>query len=541
MKTKFAFGLVITFVVLVFFTNCPNSNDSSGDQDSDPGVEYSKEFWGEWIGIKYGNNVSSDGSTAPWYITSNAVYAQFPGSATMHDYTDRVTMLKLGENCIKATYNNSGASAKGTWILHPKRIAAASFLGNIAVLSTAMQSQNYSQISRSLGLGGMGMTVENLKDAAQKMRTTTDEDGNFSFDDTIPGDTYGVTADGKTVNITPHVDGEDIGTITITDGLNFKAHIKPSADIMLANGTDYSRSIEIRNIGTQAASGCNYKITGEDGESCSGILGTLAPGAAKTINLSVRCTTIAAEKRFKKYSVVITDPINNKTWNDSISLLFYKSVITLTVMSDYSTRVSGSNYGTHKFVGGVIISPERTSYYFKTKTGVYTISGAETITLPKLKGNYLIAVPSGYTETVYAIDMSIFSTHLAETSFVSQAANFTDTGNFEPNNTEENAKTVFSPIISYLHSGDLDYYKVRVEYSQMKQVCHVGNSLSKWNFSGIYLRTASLNFCDLLRENLKIASRNSPKELKYLFTNTFFFKKPQYRSIKLRFGEYPGK
>lgn len=89
-------------------------------------------------------------------------------------------------------------------------------------------------------------------------------------------------------------------------------------------------------------------------------------------------------------------------------------------------------------------------------------SSIKTITIPRLKGNYFVSVAKAANETVYGIDMSIFSTHLTESSFLSQAASFIDTGNFEPNNAEGEAKQAFSPIISYLHTGDVDYYIVTV-------------------------------------------------------------------------------
>jgi hypothetical protein len=441
MKTKLIVFLLVVFAALIL-ADCSTDAEDDSDPDLGESVKFTKEFWGEWIGIHKGG----ESITAPWYITSNRIFAKFPGSGSLHNYTDRVRISESSLNTIEAIYDNSGYSANGTWMLYPKRTANASFSGNIAGLPSISRAIN--------GVGGIQIVIENLNDAAQTTTTTTDENGKFSTDNAIPGDTYDVTADGETVKITPNADGEDIGTITVASGLNFKAYVTPSADIMLAGGTNYPCSIEIKNIGTQGASACTYQITGEGSESYSGILGTIASGATKKIDISARCNTITDEKKFKKYNIRITDPIANKTWNDSVSLLFYKSVITLTVMTEKD------QYGNNKYVAGVIISPERTSYDFKA---LFQNRGKTTITIPKLKGDYLIAAAGHEREPVYAIDMSVFSTHLSQESFLAQVTGFTDTGNYEPNNAEGSAKTISAPIISYLHTGDLDYYIVHVE------------------------------------------------------------------------------
>jgi hypothetical protein len=228
---------------------------------------------------------------------------------------------------------------------------------------------------------------------------------------------------------------------------------------MLAKGTNYSCKIKIKNIGSETAIACNYQITGEDGESYSGIVGSVAPGKTKEINFSAKCGVITVEKRFKRYNVVITDPISNKTWNDSVSLLFYQDTITLTIMSDFKN--SNHVYG-HNLVRGAIISPERISYLFETEYRV-TRDSAKTINVPRLSGNYLIAVAYDPQETIYAMDMSIFPAHLNERDFLSQIPDFADTGNYEPNDKEETAQIIDRPIISYLHNGDIDYYLVSVD------------------------------------------------------------------------------
>jgi hypothetical protein len=129
-------------------------------------------------------------------------------------------------------------------------------------------------------------------------------------------------------------------------------------------------------------------------------------------------------------------------------------------MSDFID--TSPNYGIHVHVQGIIVSPERISYPFAT-VSMATNNSAATIIVPRLKGNYIIAIAAASAETIYAIDMSVFSTHLTESTFLSRISSFTDTGNYEPNDNEAAAKNISQPIISYFHTDDVDYYLVRVD------------------------------------------------------------------------------
>ena len=452
--------------VLVLFTSCSVFDDPEDENgvNSDTPL-FTSDLWGEWYAVE-----TEGWGAVPYpsfYFTKDKIiqirgnnisgyYIDYDGKNGIEGRAEQVKEVKrISANVISLKIDR-GQAPINSYLLYPKRIPSARFTGRIAAFDQSRAMQR----AVAGGQGWIQVVVDDLNNGTTET-TTTDGDGNFTVDEVIPGDTYGVTPEGGvTVEITPQADGDNIGTVTLSDGLNFKASIEPSKDIMLANGTSYSRRIQIRNVGTQTAVACNYQITPEGGTPVSGIIGTLAPGASATVNVSVNCGTISEEKIFKKYTITVNDTINNKTWDDSVSFLFYKSTITLTVMSDFSP--STPNYGVHNLVQGLIISPEKTSYFFKTENTAMQNS-SKTITLPRLRGNYLIAVVTSSRETVYGIDMNIFSTHLNETEFISQASSFTDTGRFEPNNIEEDAKQVSAPIIAYLHTGDVDYYIVTVD------------------------------------------------------------------------------
>jgi hypothetical protein len=440
-------SIVFAALVGVFLSSCPNQN-------SDPintSPRYSNDLWGEWWGLRKG----SDGSSiSTWYISSNKVEAKKPGAASYFDYTKYVALTKESENVIRIV-----ESGKDTYMLYPKRTAKGSFSGNISSMNGSQQNHQSRLLARSAGWADELINIINKNDQNQRQSTKTDGNGDFTAGGAVPGDTYIVTADGKSVEVTPQENGDNVGTITITNGLNFKASGLSTTEIMLSGGTSYNCTISIKNIGTVSASACTYQITGDEGESFDGIIGSIAPGAKKDINLLLSCGTFQEEKRFKKLNVVVVDTINNKSWNDSVSFQFYKGTITFTVMGDYKSGFSDAG------VRGIVISPENKSYILSSYAQLLTsgIKVTSPLTVPRLTGTYIVGVVATSRETIYGIDSSIFSTHMSRTEFLNQAASFIATGNYEPNNTESGAKLISSPIISYFHTGDMDYYLVRIE------------------------------------------------------------------------------
>jgi hypothetical protein len=396
-------------------------------------------MWGKWNFVEV-RGYESD-RTAWWYITSEKIFWCAPSGSKI-DYTREASVVKESENVIKLNTRSE------TFWLYPKSRPNAGFSGNIVNL-TADPSASISNgfpISRAaIGFGNIQTVISNLNDAAQTSTAKTDENGNFTAYDIIPGDTYSVTVENNTVEVTPSDDGVNIGTITLTDGLNFKVSGTSNSKLMLADGTTYTCTLSVKNIGTVTATACSYQITGDEGESYDGILGSIAPGKAGVINISnLKCGVITTEKKFKTLHIVINDPINHKTWNDSVSFLFYKSTITLTAFK------KGQG------ISGVIIDPDGISYCFGLRAD-------NQIIVPRLHGDYLIAITGSQGENVYGIDISIFSSHVTQTQFNSESATFTETGSYEPNNTEGSAKLITAPVMSYFHEGDLDYYLINVE------------------------------------------------------------------------------
>jgi hypothetical protein len=173
----------------------------------------------------------------------------------------------------------------------------------------------------------------------------------------------------------------------------------------------------------------------------SPILGTIEPGKKKTIPITVKCVFVSGEFEYKAIAVAVTDQINKKTWNDSVSLKFNRSQVTF-----YTT----SNRG----ISGVVIVLSGKAYAFKTSynSGIYSTK----VTVPQYSKDFLVVFSrvTADTEAVYSLGTNV----TADSNF----SGFADVGNYELNNTENTATALKlgNKIMSYLHKNDIDYYKV---------------------------------------------------------------------------------
>jgi hypothetical protein len=332
-------------------------------------------------------------------------------------------------------------------------------------------------------MGRIQAIVDNLKDAAQSQTVTTDDDGRFTVSGVIPGDKYEVSAGGQAVVVTPE-DGEDIGTITITTGLNFKVSAVAYDDYGDAGyryaGNPIDVFIFITNTGTEDAIAATYQLSFDSGlsstSSTTGILGTIEPGQTKTLRLDLRCdaNSIQGYSAFKTINVRIADPIRNKGWNDSVSLKFYKKEVSLVIIPDLKENIRDP-YTTVYPLYGVFTTPYRVfqfgpeypDYCHDSASSHYMSKG---FSFPMMDGNYTLVFggAGANTEMIYSFGiikgkkMSYYS--LSGSYTYDFYSSFIDVARFEPNDTEQTATPVTGGrTYAYLHKGDIDYYKFRLQ------------------------------------------------------------------------------
>jgi hypothetical protein len=222
-----------------------NPSDPTNDPTNPVNHRYNQEYWGEWIGIQ-GETVSIGSQSLTgrtWYISANQILIDGRTSSSYGSILNNLKFSKLSENVVKV--NASGPYERSVIYLYASRVKNASFSGSVVSLDTVMQS------FRAIGgLGNIQVTITNLTNAADTSKPVTDTNGDFIANDMIAGDTYTVSVDSQTTGVsqtaevTPSVNGDNVGQITITNGVNFKTTVVPrttGTDMMrlYADGTEY--------------------------------------------------------------------------------------------------------------------------------------------------------------------------------------------------------------------------------------------------------------------------------------------------------------
>jgi uncharacterized repeat protein (TIGR01451 family) len=406
--------------------------------------------------------------------------------------------IKTGETRYINIRNGSGLTrvsdrviTDGKTLLYPVRIANAHFTGKITGFSQTAQVANRAVAG---GKGWITVVLNDL-DSGKTTTTTTDEDGDFTAEEVILGDDYVVTPErGTPTTVTPIVDGEDIGTITVVDPWesNFKASINASFTQKYYAEDHHSFTITVTNTGTVDATAATYKLTMDDGVSLvngndEGLLGTIEPNRTKNIDVQVKCSESSIRDYFalKTIGVQIDDQINQRTWNDSVSLRFHKkeSVSMIVAVPSNGTGYTYDPYSHNPYtqLNGVLVAPNGQVYRFSinARRSASDLEGSKSLVYeyaeielpPVLNGNFLLVFcgADANTETPYFVrfvDTNVVrSYNYVDVEDVEALNNFMDVARYEPNNTEQTATVPDgNSFFGYLHKDDFDYYKFRLSY-----------------------------------------------------------------------------
>lgn len=437
MRVPFAI-ILLAFYSCSFFGSLLGSDFTGNDDtnhDTNYSTNYDKQFWGEWTRMDTGDS---------WYIDNHKITKN--KNASDSSQITGVSLSRQSGRVIEVT--DSGKK----YYLYASRTANTRFSGSVANLTGI----NPSVQARAAGwLHDAAVKITNANNGAETT-TTTDNTGKFTVSGAIAGDDYKIEVAGETITVTPSADGDNIGTITVAEGLNFKTGITSSHDTqrLYANWVEaYDVILNLNNVGDIDCTAARYDLT-FDGDltvtsgDTTGILRTIEPGKSREIPISLKCAEITDEHEFKTIGIRITDSLTGRVWNDSVSLKFNKAPIIFIIKAE-------------SVVQGVIISPSNKAYHFRTDpAGDYGESSLEcsaAVAVPWSRDNYLIVFSGATadTETVYS-----FGINIPETSH--NWNQFLDVMNYEPNNNEETAASINGnqKIISYLHKNDIDYYQV---------------------------------------------------------------------------------
>jgi hypothetical protein len=469
MKTKVLSIFIITcFVLLQISCDLFSGNDGSNEEST---IRIEKAYWGEWLIVKSSttNNVGEGVSISEDKI--EIIHRNYDYTYTITMLPEEISLGRRDEICPSMIQLDHSASKYFLLLPIKADTPTVSFTGRVVSPEGSFQSVMSRAVS---GIGGIQVIIDNLSDTdSLPVTVETDTDGNFLMEEATPGDTYEVSAEDQTTDFTPIADGDDMGTITITSGVNFKINRNNNYNYECYANENTGISLSIKNIGSTISQGTIYTITTEDGlilnSSAYGVLGTIDPGEDKYLAITVKCNSFSgSDLIWKKIFIEINDPINNKTWNDSVSIPFYR---TKPLPVKYTTINLGRDRVNGPPVFLTIIAPNGKiftgyhSLWYETNWIYYAASD-----IPIMPGEYTLIVTNDGNEKegMYAIVIG----DTIQSSFMSDYPNFpqiptsptaADITRYKPNHTATEAPKVTLPIIAYSLRNHIDFFKINFE------------------------------------------------------------------------------
>ncbi|MCL2155094.1 MAG: hypothetical protein FWH53_05465 [Leptospirales bacterium] len=443
---------VFIFVSMLLFSACGGGGGGGGGSSNDPikvpptetdvedgSASFDKYYWGEWIRMDTGD---------AWFFTSKSIKvngSNFTGDVELSPQSDRVIEVTAPDGQFKRKY-----------YLYASRRANSSFSGRIVGIdSISAKGFSIKNFFTKASVGSIKPPRIINPDFEMDVELPIDSGGNIEASGIVPGEAYEIHVDDQITTVYPQVPDDNIGTITVAEGVNFKTTISVSGgmDRLYANLNTYEVRIYIKNTGTVDCTAATYSIELDPGlsttnsSSLSGRFNrTIRPTEDEAISLSLSCEAIQkeVEYEFKKINITINDTIYGRSWNDSVSIKFNKAPVDFNIRSEFP-------------VAGVIITPNGKAYSFKTGY-LYSSNALATLTMPWSTEDYFVVFSgaTATTESVYSLGINV----IPDTKY----SGFLDLGNYEPNNTEDTATHVDmkDEIMSYLHGGDIDYFRIKL-------------------------------------------------------------------------------
>jgi hypothetical protein len=436
MKRRLSAKILLILIIAFLFVTC--GGDFNGTLHDIP--LFPKELWGEWIRMDTGE---------AWYFAGN--YRMIGNDDY---YIDPVNMERQSQNVIKVTEGTG--TGKTEYYLYASRVRNSAFEA-LAVRDDGARSLSSRVVNVPKGIDAV---VEAVKNGADRQTVKTDNDGKIEAENIIVGDDYKVTIEGYEFTVTPNTDGDNVGTLTLTSGVNIKTSIAPqslSTDLMrLFSGESYDLAIKFTNIGETVCAAMEYRLTLPPGLEITananspsrlteGDVRSIMPGQTREVNVTIRCGSISEDFEFKDI-IIDTKDLDEKTWTDSVSLKVNKESVTFNVQSDEA-------------INGVVIVPNGKAYHFRTsgEGGLYSAD----VTVPKYPKDYLIVFSGASADTE------------AKYSFAADrvpASNFNDysitaLNKYWPNGSEEQASLINhdQDVMAYLRMNQANFYKIKFE------------------------------------------------------------------------------
>ena len=468
---KSLFILIICFIFS--FTGCIFNTDDPGNNGGSK-ASISKEYWGAWIQMDTGTE---------YYIDGSCIYESSSSSKKYYKVQDGISGYSLeSENILK----------KGNLRFFRKGGASRDFSIQISGFADNY-SRSASARAASSGKQGIKGRRENRNNSSDTETSTSDEQGKTSFTDAVADDPQTITIeDVSSTTVIPEYDGQDMGTIPIVEkGMyGFKTTYSIDSDAQgFCYGNlikTYTLTLKLNNIGDVTCSTSVYSISCEDPNltflsgNLSGNFSSIEPKKSKRLTFSINYSYLDKEYIDVPIKISITDSKYLRTWNDTVTLRFYKGKV--------SFKINSRNFDSNSSatLNGFFIYPDGRSKRFTVSAGKIT-----TVTIPWSEKNYILAF-SGATannEMAYSFGFAK-TTSLAD---ISGLWSINDINAYESNNTVSSAYKIndlSTPIKAYLYDGDIDFYiinnsKIEVGFEPTSMISYAVKEFANGNDDGI--------------------------------------------------------
>jgi len=445
METKLLLNYLKILIVILFFSckfadpesgtlsdknpNTDNNGNNSGTGVLNEVYLFPKDIWGEWIRMDTGDI---------WYFANN--YRTVGNSVFITD----IVWSRQSPNVIRVDGNTP-------YFLYASRVRTSKFDA-----SAVSDSSSRVAISRAVNVPkGTNAIIKAIKNGVDKQTVEIGDNGEIEAENIIAGDDYIVTIENQEFTVTPNTDGDNVGTLTLTQGVNIKTSIRSSSDMMrFYSGESYNLTISFTNIGSVNSTAMGYRFTLPQGleitansnsptRLTAGDLQSFTPGRTQDINITIKCGPVVNDFEFKDI-IIDTEDFYGKKWTDSVSVRVNREKTVFNIRSNLA-------------INGVIIVPNGKAYYFRTSGSGNLFSSS--VTVPKYINDYLVVFSgaSATTEPKYSFAVDRIP-----------ASNFNDFGitdlnKYWPNGTEGQAALINykQEVIAYLLMNQANFYKVR--------------------------------------------------------------------------------
>lgn len=484
-KLKTTLVLLAALAAVFSFSACKTESSSDDDntetekKDDGNSVICPQYFWGKWTRMDNGaeyeiteSNVKSSGTV--YKITSKTDSSFTCALGTFTKDTDNVLLIGTAT----PVFRNGGSNI-------PYSVTVVGFSDSEARAATAGKTAK--------GLGGVSVTAKSGVNSSDIQEKTTDTEGKAGFTASVAGDEITISAsssDGTTVTTTktPKYAGENAGTIAIPTAGRYSLSVTGEItsdtaedDGYLYAGKTYAMTVKVQNTTDIRTRPGNVKISSSDSRvnvsgKTSGDIPSFTSGVQE-YQISVSCSSLDAPYSDTGIDVTFEDA-DGYVWSDYIPLKFYKEKETIQI---YAEGVSNDECA----LNGFVMFPDGKSKYFSVASG-----GTKNILVPSFPETepYKLAFSgavtgkeiSESTEMRYSVGVNVSAVN----NFSSDEYNVSKLANtYEPNENENQAVEIglSSAAVSYLETGDIDFYKVAVNSFGSKAEYKVNHYLEPVN------------------------------------------------------------